>query len=568
MPPFGDSQHAPLKTSKVIPLLLLSAVGAFVFTAAGGLIVNSNTKHLVQIGKWIDHSQMVLANLQLESQRLDRIGSSLKLFQATGNPDNLQTSEASAFALQEGVATLRKLVQDNPSQAHHVEELDSAIRALTGTLNSPNQLKVLPSREIQNCRNILSDIETEEQDILRQRSEESQNSSTRSLISGAGYLDFSLIVVVVLFVFLIRDALRRRRFEEKLSLTNDHLEATIDELERRGREATLLKHARDELHLCVTSAEAQLCTVRHLEQLVPGSSGATLTINNSRSMLEIAASWNNPVMLSDGFGPDACCGLRAGRIRWRTPGQSEINCSHFIGSAPESYVCIPLAAQGETLGFACLIFTTQEIADLARSRIPQINELLELASMAIAGLNLRVKLENQSIQDGLTRLFNRNFMEIALERELHRAARRMAPLAVLMMDIDHFKAFNDTFGHEAGDAVLREVADCFRQAVRSEDVICRYGGEEFVIILPEASAEIAAQRAEVIRHAAGKLRLHYKGEPLRQISLSIGIAMYPSAAREASDLIRIADQALYEAKRAGRDRVKVAAQPAVQAMAV
>jgi len=188
--------------------------------------------------------------------------------------------------------------------------------------------------------------------------------------------------------------------------------------------------------------------------------------------------------------------------------------------------------------------------------------------MAIAGLNLRVKLENQSIQDGLTRLFNRNFMEIALERELHRATRRAAPLAVLMMDIDHFKAFNDTFGHEAGDVVLREVADCFRQAVRSEDVVCRYGGEEFVIIIPEANAEIAAERAEVIRHAVGKLRVHFKGEPLRQISLSIGIAIYPSAARDVADLIRVADQALYEAKRAGRDRVKVAVPIATEAVII
>lgn len=380
----------------------------------------------------------------------------------------------------------------------------------------------------------------------------------RSLLAGAGYLSLSLIVLGVLFAFLIRDAIRRRHFEEQLSLTNDHLEATIEALERRGKDASILKEARDELQLCVTSAEAQACTARHLEELVPGSSGATLIINNSRSMLEIAAVWNNPSFLADGFAPEACCGLRAGRLRWRTSGHSEINCSHFTGTPPENYVCIPLAAQGETLGFVCLMCPTQEVENLARNRISQINELVELASMAIAGLNLRAKLENQSIRDGLTRLFNRHFMAIALERELHRATRRKTPLAVLMMDVDHFKAFNDTFGHDAGDVVLREVADCFRQSVRSEDVVCRYGGEEFVLILPETNEEVAIERAEVIRDAIGRLRVQFKGEVLRSISLSIGIAMFPSPAKDAADLVRLADQALYEAKRAGRDRMHVA----------
>ena len=564
MPTPAAFDHAPIKANRVIPLLVLSAVGALAFTAAGGFIVYSNTQHLIEIRSWIDHSQVVLTNLQMESQRLDRIGAGMKLFQATGDTDNLESAETTAAALRDGVATLKELVRDSQSRTRRVAELGTTVQALSGALDNASRSKVVPSREIQNCRNALTAVREEEQNVLKQRSAESQNRSMRSLISGAGYLGFSLLVVIVLFAFLIRDAFRRRFFEEKLSLANDHLEATIEALERRGKEAALLKAARDELHLCVTAAEAQSCTVRHLEELVAGSCGATLIINNSRSMLEIAATWNNPSTLADGFSPDACCGLRAGRVRWRTPGQSEIHCSHFIGAPPENYVCIPVAAQGETLGFVYLMCPTSEIADLAQSRLSQINELVELASMAIAGLNLRAKLENQSIQDGLTGLFNRHFMAIALERELHRAARSMTSLAVLMMDIDHFKAFNDTFGHQAGDAVLREVADCLRQEVRSEDVICRFGGEEFVILLPETNAETAIQRAEMVRHAVSRLRVHFKGEPLRQISLSIGVAMYPSAARDAADLIRLADQALYQAKRAGRNRV----QGAVEAVAL
>ncbi|WP_348269947.1 GGDEF domain-containing protein [Edaphobacter paludis] len=552
------SRHAPLKPSKVIPLLVISAIGALIFTVGGGLIVYSNTRHLIEIRNWLDRSQTVLNNLQLESQRLDRLSSSMQLYQATGDANNLRAAGGSAAAVHSGVLTLQNLLQDNASQEHHVDELDTSVEVLSHTLESAGQSKTVPDQQIQSCRNVISLIQEEERGLLKERSRESQASGVRSLLAGAGYLGLSLIVLIVLFAFLIRDAFRRRSFEKQLSLANDRLEATIEALQRRGAEASLLKATRDELHLCVTAAEAEACTVRHLQALVPGSSGATLIINNSRSMLEIAAAWNDPSSLADGFAPEACCGLRAGHLRWRSPGHSAINCSHFIGNPPENYVCIPLAAQGETLGFVYLTFPTQEIADVARSRILQINEMVELAAMTIAGLNLRTKLENQSIRDGLTHLFNRHFMAIALEREVHRALRNTSPLAVLMLDVDHFKAFNDAFGHEAGDAVLREVADCFRQSVRSEDVVCRYGGEEFIIILPETDEETAIQRAEVIRQAIGKLRVQFKGQTLRQISLSIGIAMYPSPARDSTAPVRLADRALYEAKHAGRDRVHVA----------
>ncbi|HZY61767.1 MAG TPA: diguanylate cyclase [Edaphobacter sp.] len=555
--------QAPIKSAKVIPLLILCAIGALLFTAAGGVIVYSNTQHLVEMQQWINHSQTVLTNIQTESQRLDRIAANLKLFKATGDSDNHQAAEQAALSLQSDIASLQNLVQDNLSQSHHIIELRTAIQALTESLTTFNQQSSIPYREIEECRNILSVIRDEEQALLKQRSDESHTSGTRSLISGIGYLSFSMVVVVVLFSFLIRDAYRRREFEQKLFLTNGHLEATVEELELKGREAALLKGARDELHLCVNSAEAEACTVRHLAALVPGSAGAILIINNSRSMLEIASSWNTPASLTDGFAPDSCCGLRAGRTRWRLPGQSEIHCSHFTGTAPDRYACIPLAAQGDTLGFVYLECPTAEVAQFAHERLPQVNEMVELASMAIAGLNLRAKLENQSIRDGLTHLFNRHFMAIALERELHRAARRTTQLALLMMDVDHFKAFNDTFGHEAGDAVLREVAECFRLSVRNDDVVCRYGGEEFVIILPETNQETALERAELIRNAISKLKIQFKGEPLRQITLSIGVAMFPVSARDASDLVRAADLALYKAKHSGRDQVCLAQESSI-----
>jgi diguanylate cyclase (GGDEF)-like protein len=199
------------------------------------------------------------------------------------------------------------------------------------------------------------------------------------------------------------------------------------------------------------------------------------------------------------------------------------------------------------------------VQTLAAGREALVNEMVELAAMAIAGLNLRAKLENQSIRDGLTNLFNRHFLEIALERELQRSARSGEPLALLMLDVDHFKAFNDLFGHEAGDLVLRELAGCLQAAVRAEDIVCRYGGEEFVILLPEIPRERAMEAAERLRQRVSTMRPELRGEPLRPISISVGLATYPDLASDAVDLLRMADRALYQAKRAGRNQVHIMA---------
>ena len=544
----------------MIPLLIVCAVGAIAFTCVGGLTVYKNTQHLIEVRNWLDHSHSILTSLQTQTQRLDRLGYHVRLYEVTGDDLERRAAQTTGSAMHAGVLNLENLVKDNPSQTRLVQELDAKVTALTDALDKMDGPKATLDHQIEECRRVINVLQEEERELVRQRADESENSRDRSVFSGASFVGFSLLVVIVLFTFLMRDAVRRRIFERQISMANDQLEATIEELQRRSSEAVLLKQARDELQLCTTSQEALKCAARHFEELVPGSSGATIIINNSRSMLEVAASWNDPYPLSDTFNVDACCGLRTGRPRWRRAGRSEIHCNHFNGVPPEIYVCIPLVAQGDTLGFVHLSCPTEEIADLASSRMLMVEEMVELASMAIAALNLRAKLESQSIRDGMTNLFNRHFMEIALERELHRASRRRVSLALLMLDVDHFKTFNDTYGHEAGDIVLRTVAECMQQSVRNEDVVCRYGGEEFVIILPEISEEMAIERANAIRRNVSSLHMKFKGETLRPISISVGLAMYPNPARNSSDLLRMADSALYDAKHAGRDRTCVASE--------
>ena len=179
-------------------------------------------------------------------------------------------------------------------------------------------------------------------------------------------------------------------------------------------------------------------------------------------------------------------------------------------------------------------------------------------ALSLASLQLRETLREQSIRDPLTRLFNRRFLEESLERELQLATRKKHPIAILFLDLDHFKRFNDTFGHDAGDMVLQSLADLLRSSFRTTDICCRFGGEEFAIIMPESSAQEAAVRANALRSKVKSLRLQYKQQNLGSLSMSAGVAAFPEHASTGDDLLKIADQCLYESKARGRDVVTVA----------
>jgi diguanylate cyclase (GGDEF)-like protein len=151
-------------------------------------------------------------------------------------------------------------------------------------------------------------------------------------------------------------------------------------------------------------------------------------------------------------------------------------------------------------------------------------------------------------------------MQSSLERELARAKRNgQATLAILMLDIDHFKKFNDQFGHSAGDDVLKQVAGLFRRFTRAEDILCRYGGEEFTIIMPDITTQAAVARGQRLRQEVAQLSQQPRNQKFELISISVGVALYPQDGTSSVELLCRADEALYPAKRAGRDRVMLSA---------
>ena len=240
--------------------------------------------------------------------------------------------------------------------------------------------------------------------------------------------------------------------------------------------------------------------------------------------------------------------------------ESSIACAHIAhapGEIARPGVCMPMIAQGAASGLLFLQARDVDAATLSAARLEFIASVAEQMALALFNIRLREALRQQSVRDPLTGLYNRRFLEETLDRELSRLERKTLPLSLIMLDIDNFKAFNDTFGHAAGDAVLRELGSVLQRFVRGGDIACRYGGEEFTVILPEASLEIGRQRAEMLREAAREMRIVHDGKALGSVTLSLGVACSPEHTRSRDQLLQMADAALYEAKSGGRNRVVV-----------
>jgi diguanylate cyclase (GGDEF)-like protein len=226
-------------------------------------------------------------------------------------------------------------------------------------------------------------------------------------------------------------------------------------------------------------------------------------------------------------------------------------------------------AQNEALGILSLQKReSQDVFDppnrtSAESALQLAEVLARQVALALGNLKLKESLKNQSICDPLTGLFNRRYMEESLEREFSRASRNKTTLAIIMMDLDHFKRFNDTFGHQAGDTLLRTLGDFLRRSTRGQDIACRYGGEEFALVLTDSNLQGAIQRCELLRQQVKQLSVEYAGQLLGTVSVSMGIALFPDHGTTIGDVLRAADQALYCAKREGRDRVSTWNEPAV-----
>lgn len=340
----------------------------------------------------------------------------------------------------------------------------------------------------------------------------------------------------------------------------------VKEMELHTKQMAALNEMAALLQCSGTVQEACVVVADCVQKLFSEApSGALYLFRSSRDLVEAAVRWGKRDELAPTFPPDACWSLRRGQPHWSETAESGISCRHLTRGSSIEHLCAPMVAQGNTVGVLHLEFesTTRLRNPSGTGSVRESHQQLAISvasqiALSLASLQLRETLREQSIRDPLTRLFNRRFLEESLERELQIASRKKQAVAVLFLDLDHFKKFNDAFGHDAGDIVLQSLADLFRTFFRSTDICCRYGGEEFAIILPESSAGDAALRAEALRAKVKQLRLQYKKQTLGPLSLSAGVAAFPEHGLTGEELLTIADQCLYDSKGRGRDMVTVA----------
>ena len=355
----------------------------------------------------------------------------------------------------------------------------------------------------------------------------------------------------------IRDITSRKHAEARAKAATDELLVLVDELQWRDREMQLLNHLNDLLLSCMTLTEAYHVIALTAEELFPGYDGCLAIMRSRDQNLEVVARWGAETGMVSTFSLEDCWGLRRGQLHEVIDPQSGLLCRHFIHPPQAGYLCLPLTVQGKTLGVLCIIDSP---IHKGRHRL-NLQQLVvsagETIKLSLSNLKLREELRQQAIHDPLTGLFNRRYLDETLPRELHLAQRRKVPLCIVMLDIDGFKQFNDSFGHGAGDSLLKEIGHALREYLRKSDISCRFGGDEFVLVLPDSPLADIQQRVEQIRLFVKDLKIRYGEQMVGMISLSIGIAQAPEHGTTESELLRAADQAMYTAKQSGGDRIVI-----------
>nr|MDQ2727336.1 diguanylate cyclase [Actinomycetota bacterium] len=328
------------------------------------------------------------------------------------------------------------------------------------------------------------------------------------------------------------------------------------ELEQQARELGVMNELGNFLRSCATTERALEVISRMGPRLFPSGSGALYLFDTSHKVLEADCTWGPPPAGQASFAPEDCWALRRGRPHIVEEPDGGPRCAH-VQAGPAGSVCVPMVNQDDTLGVFHLEAPADDQSTPTPFRLDLAVTLAEQLGLALSNLRLMARLRDESIRDPLTGLYNRRYLDETLNRGTRRANRNGLPLSVIAIDIDHFKAFNDSYGHDEGDVLLRKVADYLRDQVRAEDEACRQGGDEFLVILPHATLEQTALRADELRLGVRGLSLTSHDAAIREqaVTVSIGVASYPDHASNSTDLLRAADRALYQAKAQGRDRV-------------
>ncbi len=535
-----------------------------------GFQVWRTSAHYIEEDVLVTHAVDVQQVAQSVLARLGSLQAAAIAYSVTGAPLRKAEFELESPQLESDLVVLANLVRDNSEQSRRVSRLATAIRERQALLRQAVQerlrsgkVPMLPQQSMIGPRQLATEIISAADRVLQPQRKTMLDTalSARGLTNVA--LSLSILFLILMFV-LVRYAHRNNaRNSAELQRTNTQLAEVVADTRRNNDNMQHLIQLGEMLQSCRSLEEVRTGLPEAFHLLLPDVAGRLAILNPSQELLAIGAHWGQHGVVAESvFQAEDCWALRRGQAYPLCGTGKGFVCRHVQWPNPDlpeaTYLCAPLMAQGEIIGLLTLDAPRPLTSNERRLAIASAEQL----ALALANLLLQDTLRSQSIRDPLTGLFNRRYLKVSLERELARASRNTQPLAVLMLDLDHFKRFNDRYGHDAGDALLMRFARVLREAMRGDDIVCRYGGEEFTVIMPAADAEAARTYAERIRIAVSEIALVHREQTITDVTSSIGIATFPLDSSNGEELLRRADTALYRAKRDGRNRTVVICDPA------
>lgn len=545
---------------------------AIVLLLLVGVVVVLGARNFVADARWVSHTHATIEQITGLYSRIKDVESAQRGYVLTGHVDYLSQLELGAPDVEQRAGVLADLVHDNPAQQKRARDIATlgaervAISRAVVALYQDEGFERARSEVAGNRgKDVMDRIATltramqdEEHRLLAQRDAASDTSAARLQWSAAIGIGLSMALIGIVFGMMVRENRVRRRAEQRAAASSAQLADSVEALRLAGSRLHELQHGASMLQSCRSTDEAMDIAQQTFARLFPDLGGSIYLTRASQNLAELRAQWGNPPANTAAvMAPSDCWAVRRGQTYNVADSRNDRLCAHVVAPGatipPFSTTCLPLVARGETLGLVHLCG-----GDAAAMQGELVLAAAEQLSLALSNLQLQETLRVQSIRDPLTGLYNRRYLEESLERELARCSRRAQPLAVMMLDLDHFKRFNDTHGHDGGDALLSHVGRLLDSMCRGEDIACRYGGEEFILILPETGIEVARSRGEDIRHAIAELQILHLRRNLGPVTCSIGVAAHPLHADSADSLVQSADAALYRAKDAGRNRVEVA----------
>ncbi|MGY1425271.1 diguanylate cyclase [Lysobacter sp. A289] len=560
-----------LPPSKLRPYRIPAFVLSVVVLICVGVAMVLSIRNFTRSTDLVEHSYQVISTAEAIRSSIRSAESSARGYRLSDRDSLLMEYQATLPAIRDATSRLVVRTQDDPDQQARALELETRVddrmaelqRLVDMQLNlgmAETQREGLNSSgfgQMQQIDALIGTVLSHERHLLLTRRQTMSTLATVTTVGVVAGILLPLALLGLLLGGLTRENRRSRRLERDTRNALRELAVSLEQRSQLSEQRRVLGAYAGILQSCEDLNEALNVTAEVIAQMLPNTGGHCYVLRSSLNQVEAVSGFGTETIPSDlVWTPSACWGIRRGQTHRSGHGPGNVYCSHLhIADLPPDgwTLCVPLMAQGVSLGLLHVNGATGGGVE----DVQVVEAVAEQLSLAMINLQLRESLRVQSLRDPLTGLYNRRYLEDNTQRELQRCQRRGLPLSVIMLDVDNFKRFNDEHGHAAGDALLTAIAQTLQEHTRGEDIVCRYGGEEFTVVMPEASAEDARRRAEEIRSAIAATTVVHLRKTLGPTTASLGVATFPVDGSTPAELIGLADKALYRAKAEGRNRLVV-----------